>query len=112
MLFRAAAHEAPPTRLLVARSKRLLGLAGAETLRYADARHGQRRAVRLARDGDDARLAGFLLAGDTRAEAWIRTLLQDELPAQAYRPAAAVAGRDAAGRRARRAASRSAAAST
>ena len=40
--------------------------------------------MRLARHGDDTRLEGFLLAGDTRAEAWIRTLLQDELPAQAY----------------------------
>jgi assimilatory nitrate reductase catalytic subunit len=29
-------------------------------------------------------LAGFVLAGDTSAEAWIKTLLQDELPAQAY----------------------------
>ncbi|CAG1018374.1 partial Nitrate reductase, partial [Burkholderiaceae bacterium] len=30
------------------------------------------------------RLEGFLLAGDTSAESWIKTLLQDELPAQAY----------------------------
>lgn len=29
-------------------------------------------------------LSGFLLGGDIRAEAWIRTLLQDGLPAQAY----------------------------
>ena len=34
--------------------------------------------------GADTRLDGFLLAGDTRAEAWIKVLLQDELPAQAY----------------------------
>ena len=40
--------------------------------------------MRLRRDGDGTRLDAFLLAGDTRAEAWIRTLLQDELPAQAY----------------------------
>jgi assimilatory nitrate reductase catalytic subunit len=40
--------------------------------------------MRLARRGADTRLEGFLLAGDTRAEAWIRTLLQEELPAQAY----------------------------
>ena len=30
------------------------------------------------------RLEGLLLAGDTSAEAWIKTLLQDELPAQMY----------------------------
>ncbi len=29
-------------------------------------------------------LDGFLLAGDISAEAWVKTLLQDELPAQAY----------------------------
>jgi assimilatory nitrate reductase catalytic subunit len=40
--------------------------------------------MRLVRHGNEARLDGFLLAGDTSAEAWITTLLQDELPAQAY----------------------------
>jgi len=34
--------------------------------------------------GDDTRLDGFLLAGDISAEAWVKALLQDELPAQAY----------------------------
>jgi bacterioferritin-associated ferredoxin len=29
-------------------------------------------------------LSGFVLAGDTSAQAWIRTLLQDELAAQSY----------------------------
>jgi assimilatory nitrate reductase catalytic subunit len=62
----------------------LLALPSADTLRYADARRGQRRAVRLARDGADAYLEGFLLGGDTRAEVWIKALLQDRLPAQAY----------------------------
>ena len=83
VLLRAAAHEAPPDELL-ARVEALLGLAAADTLRYADRRKGQRRAMRLARQGQEARLEGFVLAGDTSAEAWIRTLLQDELPAQAY----------------------------
>jgi assimilatory nitrate reductase catalytic subunit len=40
--------------------------------------------MRLARQGQDARLQAFVLAGDTRSQAWIRALLQDELPAQAY----------------------------
>jgi assimilatory nitrate reductase catalytic subunit len=83
LLLRAAAHEAPPDELL-ARIETLMGLAGADTLRYADRKKGQRRAMRLVRRGDDARLESFVLAGDTSAQAWISTLLQDELPAQAY----------------------------
>lgn len=83
ILFRAAAYEAPPDAVL-AQIEGLLALGGSDTLRYADAKRGQRRAVRLVRDGDDARLEGFLLGGDTRAEAWIKALLQDRLPAQAY----------------------------
>jgi len=83
ILLRAAAHETPPDELL-ARIEGLLGLATPETLRYADRKRGQRRALRLVRTGDEARLDAFMLAGDTTAEAWIKTLLQDELPAQAY----------------------------
>lgn len=83
VLFRAAAYEAPPDAVL-AQIEGLLALAGADTLRYVDAKHGQRRAVRLVRDGAEARLEAFLLGGDTRAEAWIKALLQDRLPAQAY----------------------------
>ncbi|HYF19365.1 MAG TPA: molybdopterin-dependent oxidoreductase, partial [Ramlibacter sp.] len=83
LLFRAAAHEAPPAKLL-AQVEIALHLDGPQVLRYADARHGQRRCARLARDGADHKLEGFLLAGDTRAGAWIRTLLQEEQPAQAY----------------------------
>ena len=40
--------------------------------------------MKLVRSGSQARLDGFLLAGDTSAEAWIKTLLQDSLPAQSY----------------------------
>ncbi len=84
VLLRAAAHEAPPDES-VARIEELLGLSGAHVLRYADRKKGQRRTMRLVRDGAaTARLDGFVLAGDTRAEAWIKTLLQEELPAQAY----------------------------
>jgi assimilatory nitrate reductase catalytic subunit len=83
ILLRAAAYEAPPDAVL-ARIEALLGLDGRDALRYADVRRGQRRAVRLLRDGPDARLEGFLLGGDIRAEAWIKTLLQDRLPAQAF----------------------------
>ncbi|MBK6009316.1 molybdopterin-dependent oxidoreductase [Ramlibacter ginsenosidimutans] len=83
VLFRAAAYEAPPDEVLQ-RLERLLGLAGADTLRYADRRRGQRRSVRVQRAGADQLIQGMLLAGDTRAESWLKALLLQELPAQAY----------------------------
>ena len=83
LLFRAAAHEAPDGDA-IDRLERLFGLQGSYILRYADRKKGQRRTVRLARTGDTAELTGFVLAGDIRAQAWITTLLRDELPAQAY----------------------------
>jgi assimilatory nitrate reductase catalytic subunit len=83
VLFRAAAYESAPDEVLQ-RLEQLLDLAGAETLRYADRRKGQRRAVRVHREGSELKLQGLLLAGDTRAEAWLKALLLQELPAQAY----------------------------
>ncbi|MDO9506880.1 MAG: molybdopterin-dependent oxidoreductase [Hydrogenophaga sp.] len=83
VLFRAAAHEAPEPALLE-RIEALLGLNAADALRYADKRLGQHRAARLVRVGAVTQLDGFMLAGDTRAEAWLKPLLQDELPADAY----------------------------
>lgn len=83
LLFRAAAYEAASDEVLQ-RLEKLLDLAGGETLRYADRRKGQRRTIRVRRDGADIRLEGLVLAGDTSAEAWIKSLLLQELPAQAY----------------------------
>ncbi len=83
VLLRAAAHEAPPDAL-IARVESALRLAAPDVLRYIDRKRGQRRAMRLVRHDADTRLEGFILAGDTSAQAWIKTLLQDELPAQAY----------------------------
>lgn len=84
VMFRAAAYEAAPEELLT-QIEGMLGLRGAEVLRYADKRRGQRRAMRLTRQpSGDTRLEGFVLAGDTAAEAWVKTLLQDEVPAQSY----------------------------
>ena len=83
LLFRAAADYAPADDMLV-QIEAILGLAGTDALRYADRKKGQRRTVRLVRNGTDTLLEGFMLAGDTSAEAWIKTLLQDALPAQAY----------------------------
>jgi len=92
VLFRAAAAQAPDAQLLDT-IEALLGLDRSDTLRYADARQGQRRAVRLVRNPAQADAAAphsgvtldaFLLAGDTRSQAWIKTLLQEELPAGTY----------------------------
>jgi assimilatory nitrate reductase catalytic subunit len=83
LLFRAAAYEAAGDELLQ-RIEALMGLDGRDVLHYADKRRGQRRSMRLMPSGSDKRLEAFLLAGDISAESWIKTLLQDELPAQAY----------------------------
>jgi assimilatory nitrate reductase catalytic subunit len=83
VLFRGAAPEALSADLLT-RIATLFGLEGKDTLSYADARRGQRRSVRLSRRGTEQQLEAFLLAGDTRAEAWIAPLLQQSLPAQDY----------------------------
>ena len=85
LLFRAAAYEAAPDAVL-STIEGLLGLGGTDVLRYADKKRGQRRAVQLlpADLAGDRRLNAFVLAGDTTAQSWIKTLLQDELPAQAY----------------------------
>ena len=83
LLFRASAHEAPGDETLVL-LEQIFGLNGSYILRYADRRKGQRRTIRLSRTHEQAELTGFVLAGDTSAQAWITTLLRDELPAQAY----------------------------
>lgn len=83
LLLRAAADSAPPDALLD-RIEALLGLAASDTLRYADKKRGQRRAARLLRQGPSCTLHALLLAGDTSAETWLKTLLQQELPAQHY----------------------------
>jgi assimilatory nitrate reductase catalytic subunit len=84
VLFRAAAHAAPEPAL-VDRLEALLGLDAPDTQRYVDRRLGQRRGARLSRSPErGARLEAFLLAGDARAEAWLKPLLQDEAPAEAY----------------------------
>ena len=83
LLFRAAAHEAPDPAL-IAEIETLLQLDAPDTLRYADRRLQQHRAVRLRPTDHGRRLEGFLLAGDTSAEVWLKALLQDDLPADAY----------------------------
>ena len=83
MLFRAAGYDTPPDAVLEQMEK-ILRLDGDDVLRYADRKKGQRRTARLQRMDDHEALTGFVLSGDTSAQAWTRTLQQDELPAQAY----------------------------
>ena len=83
VLFRAASHEAADNALLE-RIESILGLSAPGVLHYTDQQRGQRRSMRVEPSGGDARLEGFMLAGDISAEAWVRPLLQDELPAKAY----------------------------
>ena len=95
VLLRAAATT-PAGDALLAQIESLLGLeatsATGPRLHYADARRGQRRTMRMSGDGQSRRLEGFLLAGDISAEAWIRPLLQEERPADAYGRSLLVAG--------------------
>ena len=83
VLLRAAASEAADDALLQ-QIEAVLGLDAQGVLHYADKRRGQRRSMRLVSAGAQSRLEGFLLAGDISAESWLRPLVQDELPAQAY----------------------------
>ncbi len=83
VLLRAAAY-APPEDETLARIEALLGLRDADVLRYTDRRQGHTRAMKLHRDLDNTWLQAFVLAGDTRAERWLKPLLQDERPVQAY----------------------------
>ncbi|EGI77521.1 nitrate reductase [Hylemonella gracilis] len=87
VLLRAAAQAAPSDELL-GEIEALLGLDARGVLRYADRQRGQRRALLLRRDADTpagpATLQALLLGGDTRAESWLRALLQQELPVQDY----------------------------
>ncbi len=83
LLFRASALEEPPDALLE-QIESLLNLDSPLVLRYADKKRSQRRAALLERSESQTTLEGFLLAGDTSAQSWITTLLQDALPAQAY----------------------------
>ena len=83
VLFRAASHEAADEALLQ-RIEAILGVNVKSALHYTDKRRGQHRSMRIEPNGAEARLEGFMLAGDISAEAWVKPLLQDGLPAQAY----------------------------
>ena len=87
LLFRAAGHEAP-TEDVLKQIESVLGLnvsvGASQVMRYFDKKKGQHRTIKLTGNREYAELEAFLLAGDTRSEAWVKTLLQDSLPAQSY----------------------------
>jgi assimilatory nitrate reductase catalytic subunit len=83
VLLRAAAHEAPDAAVIDALAQ-ALDLQGDNALHYADRKRHQRRSARLAGQGEATTLEAFLMAGDTSAEAWVKTLLQQSLPAATY----------------------------
>jgi len=83
LLFRAA-HRQPIEPGVLDKIETLLQLQGVDMLCYTDKKRGQRRAIRQSGDETQTLLTGFLLAGDTRAQGWMTTLLKESLPAQAY----------------------------
>lgn len=93
LLLRAADAAAPDPALL-ARITALLGLDTPPTLAYSDAARGQWRRVLTSTD-HSRRVQGFLLAGDTRAEAWLLPLLVQREVVQADARALLVPGAQA-----------------
>jgi len=79
LMFQAAAAQAP-SAAVIARIEQALGLSGAFVLRYADARRGQRRSVKLAGDGAEGRVEALLLAGTADAAAWLSRWWAEQLP--------------------------------
>ena len=84
VLFRAASSE-PPALEAVLALEHLMGITPPGSLRYVDARPVHLRSLRLSpsADGQDSHLDALLLAGDTRAESWLKQLLQTSQPVQA-----------------------------
>ncbi|MDD0812640.1 molybdopterin-dependent oxidoreductase [Curvibacter sp. RS43] len=83
LLFRAAASRAPAPALL-RQIETLLGLDSRQALHYSDASHDQYRTVQVLADGEQRHVGAWLLAGDTRAQAWLRPLLQEAQDVSAY----------------------------
>lgn len=83
LLLRAAA--AAPDLALAQAVEDALALAADDStlLRYRDDARGRRRTLRLRRDGDEARIDAFVIAGDGSGEAWLRALMSDATPVQA-----------------------------
>ena len=55
-----------------------------QVMRYTDWPQGQMRAVQVLPGKDGRTLSAFILAGDTRAEAWLKPLLQEHALVDAF----------------------------
>jgi assimilatory nitrate reductase catalytic subunit len=75
VLFRAA-DDYPAGAELIRDVETRFGIAGAEVLRYDDAKRGTSRRIRL----QEGKLAAVSLAGDTSAEHWLKEYLEGEQP--------------------------------
>ncbi len=80
LLFRASSQYAPAFELLE-KIESILQLGTPQALRYRDKKNDQYRVALM--QGEQIR--GFLLAGDASSGAWMQTLLQEDLSAQAFR---------------------------
>ncbi len=78
VLFRAA-DDYPATPELVQEIEAMFGVAGAQVLRYDDAKRGNARHI-VVRDG---KLEAVALSGDTSAEHWLKAYLEGEQPVAA-----------------------------
>ncbi len=85
----ASADQAQALRHWLDRVQALMGLDDQQALSYEDARRARRRLVQYRSPAQaeaevkSRTLDGLLLAGDTQSQSWLRTLLQEELPAEA-----------------------------
>ena len=84
VLFRAACSEAPPLESVL-ELESLFGITPHGGLRYIDARPVHLRSLRLSptSDGLDATLEAMMLAGDARAEGWLKAMLEGSHPVRA-----------------------------
>jgi assimilatory nitrate reductase catalytic subunit len=83
VLFRAASSEAPDMRL-VHTLEALLRMDTKSGLRYADPKRSHLRSIQLDRSKAMPQLEAFVIAGDTSAEAWLKTLLQTQQSTDSY----------------------------
>ena len=87
VLMRAASSEAPDLSM-IQEIEQLIGLNSSNTLRYVDVKRNQLRSMRLEHSETNSikktQLNAFLIAGDTTAENWLKSLLQTQASTQEY----------------------------
>jgi assimilatory nitrate reductase catalytic subunit len=83
VLFRAASSEAPDLRF-VQTLEALLQMDSGSGLRYVDPKRSHLRSIQLDRSKAMPQLEAFVMAGDTSAEAWLKTLLQTQQSTESY----------------------------